>query len=120
MWWVGWKIKMAMYKKPKMNRNTFQRNESVDGETIESKFHRIINNKEPITDGAPIIYTERKDGVSPAYNIRTDRWEIAVDGMDKVQKSRMARREERAKSTEAKVIKLDNEVESTQGKTSTE
>ena len=38
----------------------------------------------PIEDGAPIIYTERKDGVNPAYNIRTDRWEIAQDAMEQV------------------------------------
>lgn len=59
--------------------------------------NRIVNNKEPISDGAPLVYTDRKDGVQPAYDIRTDRFEIAVDAMDKVQKSYMAKREERHK-----------------------
>ena len=43
-----------------------------EGETIENKVQRIVLNKEPIEDGAEIIYTEKKDGVLPQYNIRTD------------------------------------------------
>ena len=52
---------------------------TYEGETIEAKVNRIVNNGEPITDGTPIIYTERKDGVLPEYDIRTDRWDIAID-----------------------------------------
>ena len=48
------------------------------------KVARVVENKEPIEDGAPIIYTERKDGVIPAYNIRTDKWDIALTAMDQV------------------------------------
>lgn len=58
--------------------------ETYEGETIEQKVRRILDENEPIKDGAPIIYTDKKDGVLPAYNIRTDRWEIAIDAMDKV------------------------------------
>lgn len=61
------------------------------------KIERIVNNKEPIKDGAPLIYTERKEGVRASTNIRTDRFEVAVEGMDKVAKSYKARREERQK-----------------------
>ena len=35
-------------------------NDSYEGETIEQKIERITTNKEPIKDGAPLIYTERK------------------------------------------------------------
>lgn len=73
---------------------------TVEGETIEQKVERIVNNKEPIKDGAPEIYTERKQGVVQAYNIRTDRWEVAINAMDKVQKSLAAKREEYYKSKE--------------------
>ena len=52
--------------------------ETYEGEFIEEKVARVVENKEPIEDGAPIIYTERKDGVIPAYNIRTDKWDIAA------------------------------------------
>lgn len=55
-----------------------------EGEFIEEKVRRITENGEPIEDSAPIIYTERKDGVNPAYDIRTDRWDIALEAMNTV------------------------------------
>ena len=58
--------------------------ETYQGECIEKKVQRIMNENEPIEDGAPIIFQERGDGVKPEFNIRTDRWEIAIDAMDKV------------------------------------
>ena len=66
-------------------------------ETIEQKVRRIVDNKEPIKDGSPLIYQERKDGVQPSYNIKTDRWDVAVEAMDKVTRAHQAKREERAK-----------------------
>lgn len=91
-----------MYRQQKQNRTTLHVNTSYKAESIEHKVRRIVNNKEPIKDGAPLIYTERKEGVQPSYNIRTDRWEVAVDAMDKVTKSHQAKREERAKVIEMK------------------
>jgi hypothetical protein len=64
------------------------------GESIENKVNRILINKEPIQDGAPLIYTNRKDGVLPGYNIRTDRFDVAIEAMDKVSKSKLAKRME--------------------------
>lgn len=84
-----------MYRKTRPNKTTLQINNSLEGETIEKKIRRIVNNKEPIHDGAPLIYTERKDGVNPQYDIRTDRFEIAVEAMDHVTKSHIAKREQR-------------------------
>ena len=87
-----------MYKlSERPRKTTINRNTSYIGETIEQKVNRIMNNKEPITDGAPLTYTERKDGVQPDYNIRTDRFEVAIDAMDKVSKTHQAKREERHK-----------------------
>lgn len=67
--------------------------ETYEGETIETKVARIVQEKAPITDGAPIIYTDREQGVLPAYNVRTDRWDIAEDAMDKVNAAKMAKRD---------------------------
>lgn len=72
---------------------SIEHNDSYEGERIESKIERIVNNNEPIKDGAPLIYTERKDGVLPETNIRTDRWEIAINAMDKVSMSVRAKRD---------------------------
>lgn len=85
-----------------INKSNFDINNSVEGETIEQKVERITVNKEPITDSAPIIYQERKEGVLPGYDHRTDRWEVAREAMDKVQKSKIAKREERQKERENK------------------
>lgn len=67
--------------------------ETYEGETIETKVARIVQEKAPITDGAPIIYTDREQGVLPAYNVRTDRWEIAENAMDKVNAAKFAKRD---------------------------
>ena len=76
--------------------------ECFEGEQIEEKVRRIVNNNEPITDGAPLIYTTRKDGVQPQYDVRTDRFELAVEMMDKVTTDKLAKREARIIDMETK------------------
>lgn len=78
--------KPIFFPKPIKTNYEFQ-----PGESIETKVKRITENNEPITDGAPIIYTNRDDGVLPAYNIRTDRWEIAQQAMDAVNQANLAK-----------------------------
>lgn len=102
-----------MYRKQKITKTSITRNESLEGETIEQKIERIVNNREPITDGAPLVYSERQEGVIPAYNIRTDRFEIAVEAMDKVTMSKLAKRD--AKIVELNKQKEDGKAEPTQG-----
>lgn len=80
------------------NKTKLKVNQSFTGETIETKIERIMNNNEPIKDGAPLIYTDRDDGVQPAYDIRTDRWDVAIDGMNAVSKAQLAKRDELAKA----------------------
>ena len=60
-----------MYKIQKPSRSKIEHNESYIGERIEEKIDRILNNKEPISDGAPLIYTDRKDGVRPEHDYRS-------------------------------------------------
>lgn len=86
----------------KYNKTLFCINDSYEAVTIEQKIEKIMNAKEPIDETAPIIYTERKKGVQPEYNIRTDRFEIALEAMDKVSKSYQAQREERMKENSEK------------------
>ena len=110
-----------MYVYEKRSKSRLTSVEKVEGEPIEHKIERIVSNKEPISDGAPSIFTERKDGVIAAYNIRADRWDIASEAMDKVSGSIQAKRENKAKvSKEAKVIDLKvekvSEAKSTEAK----
>ena len=68
-----------MYKYQSHTQSSIKRNNSIEGETIEMKLERVINNGEGVQGNAPMIYTERKDGIMPAYDIRTDRFDIAID-----------------------------------------
>lgn len=74
-------------------KTKIERNPKEYGESIEEKMRRVMLAGEPIEDGAPLIYTEFKDGVQPQYDIRTDRWDVALDAMDKVNKSQIAQRD---------------------------
>ena len=80
--------------KANFNKTKLKRQKRFQGEPIEAKIERIMSNKEPISDGAPLIYTDREDGVQPAYDIRTDRFDVAIDAMTYVAKSNIAKREE--------------------------
>lgn len=84
-----------MYK-PNPTRNTgLTVNYSYEAEPLERKIERLMTNKEPLVGDIPLTYTERKDGVKPEHNIRTDRWEIAAEAMDKAHRSDIAKRQER-------------------------
>ena len=74
-----------MYRKNRMNRTTNVRNESVEGETLEMEIDRFVNNKEQLAErSAATIFMERKEGINAAYNIRTDRFEVAAEAMTTV------------------------------------
>ena len=91
---------MKAYNRTPPTKTTLNINDSFEGETIEKRVERIMNNSEPITDGAPTIYTQRKDGVDPMHNIRTDRFELALDSTDQITASDLAKRAEFHKSLE--------------------
>jgi len=102
-----------MYKVSNYSSTGLKVNQSIQGQTLEEKIDRITTNNEPVKDGAPLIFTERSEGVKPGYNIRTDRFEIAIDAMDKMLKSNIARSE--AKAT-MNIVKDDvSGAEPTQG-----
>ncbi|AXH76117.1 MAG: hypothetical protein [Microviridae sp.] len=83
-----------MFKEKKPYRKTsILRNESTEGEMIEVKCSRIVNNKEPIKDGVTVAYERRDVGVAAERNIRSDRFELAVDAMGAVTKSGLAKRD---------------------------
>ena len=71
--------------------------ESYEGIPLEWELEKVVNEKTPIQSisPSPAIYTERKEGVRPEFDIRTDKWEIAHEAMAKVSQTRIARRKER-------------------------
>lgn len=62
---------------------------TYQAEPREVKLRKIISGEaSSIEDGVfPTIYTEKKDGVLPEYDIRTDRFEVAIEAIDKINKS---------------------------------
>lgn len=62
---------------------------TYEAEPREVKLRKIISGEASnMEDGVfPTIYTEKKDGVRPEYDIRTDRFEVAIDAMDKINQS---------------------------------
>lgn len=60
---------------------------------IEVKIEKLVSNKEPIGKDVPLRYTERKDGIIKDYDVRTDRFEVARDAMEKVHKTNIAKRD---------------------------
>ena len=64
-------------------------NLTYQAEPREVKLRKIINGESSnMEDGVfPTIYTEKKDGVQPEYDIRTDRFEVAIDAIDKINQS---------------------------------
>lgn len=58
-------------------------------EPREVKLRKIVSGESNnMEDGVfPTIYTEKKDGVQPEFDIRTDRFEVAIDAIDKINQS---------------------------------
>lgn len=91
--------------------------ELTEGEPIEWKVKRMLRNGEPISDGAPDIFTERKDGIGAGYDVRTDRFELAAEAMDKVAKSKLAARENKGKVVKLETDNEGGEAKGTDGET---
>lgn len=62
---------------------------TYQAEPREVKLRKIINGESnDVEDGVfPTIYTEKKNGVQPEFDIRTDRFEVAIDAIDKINQS---------------------------------
>lgn len=67
------------------------RDETYSAEPLMVKLRRMTETNEPIKAETTLIYTDKKMGVLPAYDIRTDKFDIAVTVQDKYQASLEAR-----------------------------
>lgn len=82
-----------MVRKPikGIGRSTIVVRTQYEAEPLEVKLRRKMKGgkvDEEEEDGKTwaIAYTEKKDGVKPEYDIRTDRFEIAREAMEKIEK----------------------------------
>lgn len=89
---------MIRFKCPKSQFS--DTNNLFEGESIEREIERLTTEKTPIESVSPQIFTEAKDGVLPEYDIRTDRFDVALEAMDSVAASYRAKRENYLKQKE--------------------
>lgn len=57
------------------------------GLSIEQTIRQAIATNQPLEAKAPLIFTAAADGVVPAYDVRTDRQDLALQANDKFQGS---------------------------------
>lgn len=92
-----------MKKKYIPKKSMIERTSDQDGQSIEEEIRQMVANNTPIDAKAPMIWTEEKDGVLPQYDMRTDRQELALDAIEKVQKSQIAKVEGKPEVTKENV-----------------
>lgn len=61
-----------------------------EGETLIKKIQRIMDENEPLKDGAPLIYTPKQAGVRADCDIRTDKWKLAMEAMNRVNEYKLS------------------------------
>lgn len=81
--------------KQKIDRGStgIQVNEVIrQGQSMEEFLRKAMQGNEPIQATAKVTYNDRKDGVLPQHDIRTDRWDLALTMTDKVHKTQATAR----------------------------
>lgn len=78
------------YKRLVKEKRLLHVNKTYKAESLMTKIRKMLANKEPIEDEIETVYTNKKDGVMPAYDIRTDRWEIAQEAVGKMYNAELA------------------------------
>lgn len=98
-------------RRNKLGSSRIKLNQSTQGELLHEKIERMLTNGEPMEDASVAIqYSERKDGVLSQFDIRTDKWDLAQEAMNKVSSSYEAKREDRIKERETKKLEDSQEI----------
>lgn len=86
---------MAVNYKKLVNRTgLIKRNTSYEAESIEQMLRKAKEGESIELGGKELLYTEKRDGVLPVTNIRADKWDIAQQAMDTVERTRAAKEKE--------------------------
>lgn len=72
----------------------------IEDKMLEYKIESMIKNEEPITGTAELIYTKKRDGVLPAYNPRTDKFDNTIEAINNITLSAISKRKELSKMKE--------------------
>lgn len=89
------------FEKSKYKRSQIHRECDQEGQSLEEQIRQAVANNQPIEARAPMIYTEEADGVQAQYDPRADRFDIALDAVDKYNKSIIAKAADNAPNNES-------------------
>ena len=81
-------------KMNKLNATQIEVESGFEAESIEDQVRRMVKNNEPITAISPEIFTNESEGVRPEFDIRTDRFDLALDAMKLIEKQELAKNKE--------------------------
>lgn len=65
------------------------------GQTIENEIAAALKANQPIDSSKQLIYTEKKEGVIPAFDHRTDRFAAAMESVDNFWRNRKQKNKEK-------------------------
>ena len=85
------------------------------GESIEEMLRRLTADKSPIPAEVPNIFTPYKDGIIPDYDIRADRFDVAMEAQDKFAASEIAKGSEMGDLADIKGAEITTETTETKG-----
>lgn len=86
---------MLRKKQPKSQINGVKVEE---GKSLMEQLRRMLVEGDIPEEEVPIIYTDKGEGVLPGYDIRTDRFEVAREAMEKAKNSEKKERAEKRAS----------------------
>lgn len=90
-------------------------NNSYEAKSLEQQLRAVMAGEKIETSGKALIYTERKEGVRPETNIKSDRFELAQEAIDYVNKTNIAKRDAFAKAEGEAGKTTTSNGETTQG-----
>ena len=97
---------MKTYKIPTINhfKSTINTSKNLrEGQSIEEVMRINTANKEQLVAMLPELYQKREEGIDPMCDIRTDKFQMAQDAMDKVTRAHLL-----ASQNRDKLGKIDN------------
>lgn len=86
---------MSFYSKKIKQTTQISCNESYEAQSLEEQIKAATIGNQKIQADGSLIFTERKKGVEPQYNIRTDRFDLALDQIEKYDKMTAAQRDDK-------------------------
>lgn len=75
------------------SKRLFQVNNTYEGKSIEQEIAERMEGNNIELGGKALLYTEKKDGVLPETDIRSDKFELAMIAKDKVERMRIVKKD---------------------------